>query len=329
MPADATKAHVAAQWAYTSPLIACRFDPQGRYVFSTAEDNTIQRWLLSDGSKISFTDHESWPFALAVSADGETLYSAGGDGRLVWWPTAAEKPEPIRRVDAHHGWIRSIALSPDGKWIATAGNDQLVKIWNCADGSLVRQMAGHENQVYSVLFHPQGQFLLSGDLLGIVCQWDAANGTLIRKFEAKDLHSYNGGQGVHFGGVRSLAVSPDGQYLACGGLFKAENPLGAVHEPLVTLFEWESQKVAQSQIAEGVKGSIWRILYHADAYLIGVSGGGGGGFVFFWKPEQNKEFHRFQLPNLARNFDLHKDQIQIATTHHDRHLRITRLTDKT
>lgn len=328
MAIDVTKAHVATQWAHTSPLLCCRFDPLGRFVFSSAEDNTIQRWQMADGAKISFTDHESWPFALAVSSDGEILYSAGGDGRLVWWPVAAEKPEPIRRVDAHHGWIRAVVLSPDGRWVATAGNDQIVKIWNTSDGTLVRQMSGHENQIYSLIFHPQGQFLLSGDLLGFVYQWDLNTGTLVRKFEAKDLHSYNGGQGVHFGGIRSLALSPNGKHLACAGLHKAENPLGAVLEPLVTLFEWESQNIIQSQIAEGIKGPLWRVVYHADESLIGVCGGSSGGFLFFWKSDQNKEFHRFQLPNLARDFDLHKDQLQIATTHHDRHLRITRLEAK-
>ncbi|MFM2096006.1 MAG: hypothetical protein RIS70_3130 [Planctomycetota bacterium] len=328
MPADPTKAYVASQWAYTSPLIACRFDPKGRYVFSSAEDSTIQRWDVPSGNKINFTAHDSWVFALAVSADGETLLSAGGDGRLIWWPAAAEKPEPLRKIDAHQGWIRAIAISPDGRMVATAGNDQSVKLWNMADGAPVRQFTGHENQVYSLLFHPGGQFLLSGDLLGFVHQWEISTGNLVRKFEAKDLHSYNGGQGVHFGGVRSLAISPNGQHLACGGLFKAENPLGAVHEPLVMVFEWESQKLVQSQIAEGVKGSLWRIAYHPDGYLIGACGGSSGGFLLFWKHDQNKEFHRFGMPNLTRDFDLHSDQIQVATTHFDRHLRISRLEPK-
>lgn len=328
MPTDPTKAHVASQWAHTSPLIACRFDPLNRYVFSTAEDNSIQRWKLDSGEKIAFTAHDSWVFALAVTANGETLLSAGGDGRLVWWPAAAEKPEPIRKVDAHQGWIRAVTLSPDGNLIATVGNDQIVKVWSTADGTLVRQMSGHENQIYSALFHPGGQFLLTGDLLGIVCQWETATGNLVRKFEAKELHSYNGGQGVHFGGVRSMAFNPQTQHLSCGGLYKSENPLGAVLEPLVNVYEWESQKLVQSQIAEGIKGPLWRIVYHSESYLIGVCGGSSGGFLLFWRPDQNKEFHRFQLPNLARDLDLSADQIRIATTHFDKQLRITRLEAK-
>ncbi len=95
-----------------------------------------------------------------------------------------------------------------------------------ADGTLVKEMAGHEKQVYSVTFHPDGKSLFTGDLGGSVRQWDTAAGTELKKLDAAALYSYNGGQGVDFGGVRSLAVSADGKFIAAGGLHKASNPLG-------------------------------------------------------------------------------------------------------
>lgn len=325
MPIDPAKTQIVSQWPYTSPLIACRFDPQGRYVFTTAEDNTIQRWELASGNKIAFTAHDSWVFSLGVTPDGATLLSGGGDGRLVWWPVAGDKPAPTRRLEAHQGWIRQLSISVDGQFVATAGNDQKVKLWKVSDGTLVREFIGHENQVYSTLFHPSGAWILSGDLLGLVRQWDVATGSQTRQFEAKDLHSYNGGQGVHFGGIRAMALSGDGKQLACGGLHKAENPLGAVHESLVVVFDWESQKVLQSHVAEGLKGSLWRLIHHPDGFWMGASGGGSGGFLHFWKPDQAKEAHRFALPNLARDLDLNADRTQFATTHFDRHVRVGKL----
>ena len=116
---------------------------------------------------------------------------------------------------------------------ATGGNDNMVRIWNLADGKLVRELPGHERHVYSVLFHPSGQFLLSGDLMGVLNQWEVATGKLVRTFDAKPLHTYEGGQQVDYGGVRSIAISPDGKYLAAGGLYKGTNPLGAVNENAV------------------------------------------------------------------------------------------------
>ena len=56
---------------------------------------------------------------------------------------------------------------------------------------------------------------------------------------------------------------------------------------------------------------------------MGVSGGSTGGFLLFWKPDAEKDYFRFQLPNIARDMDLHPDGLQVATAHHDRHVRIT------
>jgi WD40 repeat protein len=328
---DPKQAHVVSQWPYERPLNACRFDPTGRFVFCGSEDAAVERFRLADGARTVLNGgHETWVRALACSKDGAQAISGGCDGKITWWDAAAETPTPIRSIDAHRGWIRSLDVSPDGTQLASAGNDYQVRLWNISDGSLVRELAGHQRDIYSVAFHPAGQFVLSGDLTGVLKQWEVASGKEIRTFDAKPLHTYEGGQRVDFGGIRAIAVSPDGKWLAAGGLHKATNPLGAVHEPLVLLFDWESQKLEKQQIAEGITGGVvWRLRWLADGSLMGVSGGSSGGWLLFWKSDAEKDIHRFQLPNIARDMDLHPDGLSVATAHHDRHLRITRLAAKT
>jgi WD40 repeat protein len=331
LKADPKLAHVAAQWNHSSPFISCRFDPKGQFVLAGAQDQSVQRWELASGKKLAplAGAHDSWVRAIGFSPDGQTTYTGGYDGRLAWWPTAAEKPSSARRIDAHAGWVRMVAASPDGKLIATAGNDHLVKLWNAADGQLVRTLSGHDRHVYSVMFHPSGQFVVSGDLRGQVNQWQTASGKIVRTFDAKDLYTPNPGQAAEYGGVRSLSLSPDGKFLACGGLYKGENPCGAVQEPLVLVFEWESGKKVQLHVANGgLKGIIWQAIHHPDGFLLGASGGSGGGVLLFWKREAPAEFHRFALPNTALDMDLHPDGIQVVTAHHDRHIRMTRLAAK-
>ncbi len=327
MNLDPKQTHIVAQWKHAAPLITCRFDPKGRYVFSSAEDYSIQRWELPSGKVTSWPAHESWVRDFAFLQEGETLVSAGSDDQLIFWSTAAEKPAPLKSLKAHAGWIRSVSVSPDAKYLASGGNDLLVKLWN-ADGSLVQEFAGHESHVYSTRFHPSGEFLLSGDLRGQVHQWDLKTGKLARTFDAKDLHSYNKGQQVDYGGVRDLAFSPDGKSLACCGLHKASNPLGAVNEPLVVVFDWESQKKTRSHVAAGVRGVAWRVVYLSDGSLAAGSGGSGGGYLIFWKPDSDKEYHKLKLKDTLRGMDLSPDGFTLATAHFDRNLRLSRMTAK-
>ncbi len=261
MKADPQQTHITHQWAHTSPLIACRFDPTGNYVFASTEDYAVQRWRLSDGQKVSYpAAHESWVGALAFLPDGRTLITGGFEGCIKWWPATDAKPAPTRSISAHAGWVRALAVSPDGKWLASGGNDHLVKIWNAADGTLVRELSGHRSHVYSTLFHPSGAWVLSGDLQGEIRQWDVRTGRTVRTFDGKALHTYEASQQVHYGGIRSLTLTTDGKHLAAGGLYNATNPLGAVNDPLVLLFQWTDQKKVRSHVIGGVQGIIWRVV---------------------------------------------------------------------
>ncbi|MDX1944532.1 MAG: hypothetical protein SFU86_03925, partial [Pirellulaceae bacterium] len=141
--ADPAAVHLGPNWKHPRPLAACRFDPSGKYIFTGAEENVVTRWDIATGTASSLAGHDSWVRALAFSPSGDTVYSGGYDGRILWWPAAADKPEPTRKLDpAHNGWVRALAVSPDGTRLASCGNDKLVKLWDTAEGKLIAELAG-------------------------------------------------------------------------------------------------------------------------------------------------------------------------------------------
>lgn len=333
MPADPKQAHVALELTGESRLIACRFEPAGKHVFATAENRSIYRWDLEAAAKdpkikpVVFGAHDSWSFDLAVTIDSQTLISAGGDDQLIWWPAADAEPKPIRKVKAHDGWIRSIALSPDGKHLVSGGNDRKVCLWDIADGKKVAEFKGAERDVWSTAFHPNGKSVLAGDLDGKIHQWAVADSKLVRTFDAAPLHEFEKGQQVHYGGVRTLAVSPDGKWVVGGGLHKGTNPLGNIQEPLAMRFDWETGKVARQHVTTYKRERIWGMTCHPQGFIVAALGGATGALVF-WDEATDPSIHAFVLPNTARGMSLSSDGMLVATAHYDGKVRITKLAAK-
>jgi hypothetical protein len=330
-PLDVTQTHPVKEFKHASPLLGCRFDPTGRYVFAGAQDNTVQRWELDGGKKTALTGHKSWIRALAFAVAEKKLFSASYDGKVLVWPLDVEAPAVEKTIDAHKGWVRALAVSPDGKLLASCGNDQLVKLWSVprlaageksADDPFVRELAGHECHVYNTAFHPDGKYLVSGDLKGVVKVWDHAKGTAERAMDASVLHKYDPNFMADHGGVRSMAFSRDGALLACAGITNVSNAFAGVGNPLVVLFDWAAGKPKQLlKPKENFQGTAWGVVCHERGFLASV-GGGNGGVLWFWKPEQAQDTFQLKLPMNARDLDLHPDGRLLAIAFADGALRV-------
>jgi WD40 repeat protein len=326
---DPAQTYVAAQWKHARPLVACRFDPSGKYAFSGAEDNFVTRWDLSNGAPTQMAGHESWVRAIAFTSNGQTVFSGGYDGKILSWSTTADKPEPVLNFVAHDGWVRALAVSPDGSKLASCGNDKLVKIWDVKEGKLLQELAGHESHVYNVAFHPSDGSAVSCDLKGNLKQWDLAAGKATRDLSAAALYKYDTQFRADIGGARSIAFSRDGKQLAIGGITNVSNAFAGVGNPAVMLLNWEDGKlVVQYEGKEKQNGVAWGVRQHPDGFWIGLSGGGGGGWLYFWRDATAQEFHKFKLPDTARDLDLHPDGLRVAVACAGSHLRICELRKK-
>ncbi|MDA0659770.1 MAG: WD40 repeat domain-containing protein [Planctomycetota bacterium] len=327
---DPQAMHLVREWRHTAMLLGCRFDPSGQFVFGTSGDYSIQRWPVAGGEPTRLDGHTSWLHAIEFSPDGATLFTAGYDGKLIYWDAQQADPRPQRIIDAHQGWIRCLAVHPEGQWLATGGNDQLIRIWSTTNGQLIRELQGHESHIYSLVFHSGGE-LLAGDLFGNVFIWNVETGARVRSFEAKELHTYTDGTGS-FGGIHSLALTSDGNYVTCTGLHEATNPNAGIQWPLAIQFNLQTGTKSRTYSAKKIGQFInYRGIYLSNGDLLC----GLGKHVAFWRPNEEEPYHSVEYPAVGPtgyrggghvlDVDIHPDQTHIATAHFDGHLRISKL----
>lgn len=344
---DPTTARVELQLKHARPLIGCRFDPSGRFLFVSAEDDSVLRFDLLTGAKVSFVGHKSWvrgmafitPNAALPPLDGGawqkaqaaaqslvgfgvaalpapkaapfTLVTADYHGKLVWWQGDTDTPKPLKTVDAHAGYARAVAVSPDGTLVASCGNDHLVKLWNAADGSPVRSLDGHTSHVYNVVFHPDGSYLVSCDLKGVVKIWDTKSGKCERELDAKLLYKYDPGFMADIGGARGIAMKADGSEFAVCGITNVSNAFAGVGNPLALVFDWDGAKPKQYKPKVAFQGTMWGVGFHPGGVVIGA-GGGGQGRLWFWKGEEPTNVHTLTVPANCRDLALNADGSRFA-----------------
>jgi WD40 repeat protein len=217
------------------------FSPDGKTLASGSSDSTVSILEVSTGTELrTFKGAAYWVSSVAFSPDGKTLAS-GGFGTVKLWDVSTGTE--LRNFGEGAG---TIAFSPDGKSLARASFDHTVKLWDVSTGTELRTLKGH-NPIGSVAFSPDGK-TLAGAGFGAVKLWDVLTGRELRTIKGlSDLVAFSPALNTvatsaglvleqkkivklwdlstgtelrtferTFGGVRSLALSPNGTTLAIG-----------------------------------------------------------------------------------------------------------------
>lgn len=121
--------------------------------------------------------------ALDFSPDGSLLASGGGEpsrgGELKLWNVA--DGALVREVpDAHSDTVFCVRFSPDGATLGSCGADKFVKMFNVADGKLVRAFEGHTHHVLGMAWRADAKVIASASADNSIKVWDAASGDQLR-----------------------------------------------------------------------------------------------------------------------------------------------------
>jgi WD40 repeat protein len=221
------------------------FSPDGELLATGSRDGTIVLWGVVSGSLVrTLHGHSRSPSRIRFSPDGRTL-AAGGEGGLVkrWDVASGKEGSPLQ---GHAGVVRCVAFSPDGTRLASGGEDKTVRLHDLAAGSsrkftmpsAVNDVAfsadgrtlaaicdapetavrlldletgeataweGHTGPVGGLAFAPAEPLLASCADDGTVRLWERTAGE--PRTRTIDLGRFPSG-------VRAVAFTPDGRYLA-------------------------------------------------------------------------------------------------------------------
>ncbi len=94
---------------------------------------------------------------LALSPDGQTMASAGGDGMIKLWDVRGiENEAPIL---GHREAVTNLAWSPDGKVLASTSLDRTVRLWDVGTRQEMGIIEEHTELDLKLQFSPDGTIL--------------------------------------------------------------------------------------------------------------------------------------------------------------------------
>src|SRR5690349_3157514 len=72
-----------------------------------------------------------------------------------------DKPELVLQ-SGHTKSANAVAFSADNRWLASGGKDNVIKIWDLANGNVLRTLYGHASNVNALAVSPDGKLIASG-----------------------------------------------------------------------------------------------------------------------------------------------------------------------
>lgn len=203
--------------------------------------------------------HTDWVQAVALTADGRMMASAGNDKSIRIWDTGSGAP--VRVVQGYAA--NALAYSLDGRWLAAAGADGAVRLWDAKTGAAHSEWRGDGQALFCLAFSPDSKKLAAAGKDRTVFVWDMTQGG--RK-------GFDG----HQADVYALAFAPDGKTLASGGADR-------------TLRLWDLVRNEELASLTGHKDKILSLTFAANGTRL--ASGDGGHMVRIWDTKNYSQLH--------------------------------------
>lgn len=255
---DLKNSKIERTWTVPAPITLFAFAPNGTQLAATTqgdEDSVTYIWQWPSGKNLHTLHDPSGIEFLSYSNDSKELITASCTSGLInYWDASNGSLQRSLRIDLHteEDYIaQSITIAPNGNYIATTHNhwyypegllvdpeisydylnEVCVKIWDGADGTLLKKIntgmidyarCASNNEI---IFSPDSKTIATGHLHSQLCLITAP------QWSVKKLDGYY--TEVPFYSLKEqqiLAFSPDSTYLAATTLGEVDHE---VHETIV------------------------------------------------------------------------------------------------
>ncbi|KZO95357.1 transcriptional repressor rco-1 [Calocera viscosa TUFC12733] len=204
--------------------------------------------------------HESVVCCVRFSSDGTRLATGCNRSAQIFNTKTGEKIMALIDETANKNgdlYIRSVCFSPDGRLLATGAEDRQIRIWDLVRKTVLYIFEGHQQEIYSLCFSPDGRYIVSGSGDKTACVWelgDIVDQVLPPSPDAEGRTPAT----QQDAGVTSVAVSPDGRFVACGSL-----------DCVVRI--WDVQSGQMIERLRGHRDSVYSVAFSPDGKAL-VSG---------------------------------------------------------
>lgn len=162
----------------TSPV---RFSPNGQWIASASQDNTLCLWNIEQGKLYTLRKHHQRICDFSIFSTSKRLVSASEDNTICLWNIETEELLKTYKKN-FKGCITTISIAPNDQWFALGYADGTIRVLETDSGELLHTLEGHSHRIHTISTSSNGKWLVSGSEDSSLCLWDATTGTLLKTY---------------------------------------------------------------------------------------------------------------------------------------------------
>jgi transducin (beta)-like 1 len=204
------------QGGHDGMMLSIKWSKNSQYLVSRGSDGLAVVWSAADGKIVkSFAPHADSGSEVDWK-DSDIFATCGGFDLVIAISSVSSGDNPIKKFSGHNQEVNCVVWSPAGDYLASVSDDRSAKIWTLEDG-LKHDLRGHRAGILIAKWTPTGPgtnypdsplLLCTGSIDGdgSVKVWDPITAQLVFNLSK------------YATATCSIAISPEGKYLASGTL---------------------------------------------------------------------------------------------------------------